>query len=101
MKERMICKRCHRIRVIKEAGYCEMCLEVLRDAERPKRIREPTDPPIVYITDPVAVASELRASDVPRGLDPDDFTICGEIVDDGETYSCERRSGHSGPHGTS
>lgn len=38
MKNRLICKRCHRIRVIKEAGYCESCFDALRAAERPKRV---------------------------------------------------------------
>lgn len=35
------------------------------------RIKAPDEPAIVYVTQPVA-ADELRASDVPRGMDPDD-----------------------------
>jgi len=31
-----VCKRCHRLRPLKEAGYCESCRETLRAAERPK-----------------------------------------------------------------
>jgi hypothetical protein len=49
-KMRAICKRCHRIRAIKEAGYCESCLEVLRAAERPKHRLSETPPASVVST---------------------------------------------------
>lgn len=32
-----VCKRCHRLRPLKEAGYCEACRATLRAAERPKQ----------------------------------------------------------------
>lgn len=36
-KERSICKRCHRLRVVNNARYCADCNEVLRADERPKQ----------------------------------------------------------------
>ena len=37
------------------------------------RIKAPEEPAIVYVTQPVATPEELLASDVPRGMDPDDM----------------------------
>lgn len=36
MKNREICKRCHRIRVVNEARYCAACDEALRKDELPR-----------------------------------------------------------------
>lgn len=37
MKERSICRRCHRLRAVNEVRYCEGCAEELRAMERPRR----------------------------------------------------------------
>lgn len=42
MKVRAVCKRCHRIKVINEVGYCAACTEFLRNLEKPKRPKEPS-----------------------------------------------------------
>jgi len=38
MRKRLICKRCHRLRPIKERGYCAECGGILRAAEQPKPV---------------------------------------------------------------
>ena len=43
-------------------------------AEKPKEVElGPCEPVIVYTTAKVKPLAELRPSDVPRGLDPDDM----------------------------
>lgn len=62
-----ICKRCHRIRVIKEAGYCATCRVALRALERPK----PSVP---------AETSESEQPTVPEGL-VESVDLCGLCID--------------------
>jgi len=41
MKERSICRRCHRVRAVNEVRYCAICAEALSKLERPRRQARP------------------------------------------------------------
>lgn len=42
-KQKEICKRCHRLRVVNEVRYCVACNEVLRKDEKPKKRYKPVE----------------------------------------------------------
>jgi hypothetical protein len=68
MKNRAICKRCHRIRVVDQVGYCERCGEELREAERPRDVRAAA---FTSTPDVVTVSGEAHStSSVLDGMPP-------------------------------
>lgn len=81
MKTRAICKRCHRIRVVDQAGYCEACDKALRAAERP-RVRAA---PFASTPNQVTISGEAHSTSDPlvlsEGIDRGSFA---QYADDDE-----------------
>jgi hypothetical protein len=65
MKNRSICRRCHRLRVVNEARYCEGCDERLRADERPRDTRAA---PFVSTPTIVTVSGEAHSTSDPEAV---------------------------------